>query len=480
MVSWQAVASGDASYDLVLSASENIDFHQIHAHTVVLPHGLGFNKYVPDSNGPGTRLAGLPPEWVLRAGRATVLLSHPEQRDQLLAASPASAGHTAVVGDTELDRIQASQTLRARYRCELGTGERTLVTLASTWRRDSLLGRWRTLPLQLLGELPADLYQVCLALHPNIWSFYGEHQISLWLSAALDAGLVLIPPESGWQAALIAADQVIADHGSLGLMAAALDKPLLMNPASAETVPESPPDSLVRAAPSLVMDLPLREQLDHARATHRPGQFTSITSRVFAHTGAAAANLRSLVYAKLGLAAQSPGPSLRRIPVPTPTRRPVTSHVVLTVTAEAEELAIIRFPASAWRNEYVADTHVVAGESEADVRLLERAAAITCDRPLTPPESRHWALSMLAANPGARVAVGGFPGDYTAIVRKVGLVRIEMSGSHPDGVSLAASTVYCCWLSGCLRDRVLTVRSGSNLVEASLTVTPAEAGHGEP
>jgi hypothetical protein len=169
IVPWHAI--NRIPYDLALSASENIDFDQLRSHTVVLPHGLGFNKYVPTLDGSAVRLAGLPPEEVLRAGRTTVVLSHPAQRTQLRAACPASEGATVVTGDVMFDRLLASTPLRRRYRAALRTGDRVLVMVASTWRTSSVVGHDRSLLSRLLGQLPIDRYQVCAALHPNIWAW---------------------------------------------------------------------------------------------------------------------------------------------------------------------------------------------------------------------------------------------------------------------------------------------------------------------
>jgi hypothetical protein len=475
VVSWATVARGAVPHDLVLSASENIDFRQVDAHTVVLPHGIGFNKYVPERSGDGMRLAGLPPEWVLRAGRATVVLSHPEQQDQLRAVSPASAGRTAVVGDLGFDRIRASHDLRDRFRDDLGAHGRTLVMLSSTWRQDSLLGRWHTIPLQLLGELPADNYQVCAVLHPNIWSFYGSHQVSLWLAEAVDAGLMLLPPEEGWQAALIAADVVITDHGSMGLMAAALDTPVLLNEPSGETVPGTPPDSLARAAMPLRTDTPLREQIDQVRETHRPGRFAEITSRVFARSGLAATNLRALIYGLLGLAPLQQEPGLRRIPPISVRRPPVTSHVVLTVPA-LDVLVLTRFPAPAWRDEYAADAHLVAEDVEQDLKILERAAAITHVGAQTEAKAAAWARSVLTVRPGARIAISATPTGALALLRTGELIEVGFAAQDGPVVALAASAIYCCLLSGTTEDRTLTVHAGTTSVELTLRFRPAEAG----
>ncbi|MFC7740294.1 hypothetical protein ACFQXA_03960 [Nocardiopsis composta] len=60
----------------------------------------------------------------------------------------------------------------------------------------------------------------------------------------------LIPPEQGWQAALVAADAVIGDHGSVTYYAAALGRPVLLAAFDeGEVLPGSHIDLLGRAAP---------------------------------------------------------------------------------------------------------------------------------------------------------------------------------------------------------------------------------------
>ncbi|WP_125789552.1 hypothetical protein [Amycolatopsis sp. WAC 01375] len=478
LVPWEAVREKEVTYDLVLSASENIDFHDVSKHTVVLPHGLGFNKFVPDSNGDGMRLAGLPPESVLQAGDATVVLSHPEQRHQLKAVSPASEHHTEVVGDPTLARLLSSRGLRDRYREAFGATGRTLVVLASTWRPDSLLGRWHALPSQLLAELPVDRYQVCVVVHPNVWSFYGRAQIEWWFSSALEAGLVLLPPDSGWQAALVAADQVIIDHGSLGLFAAALDKPLLHAGASAEIVAGTPPDRLLRETVELDRNASLRDQLDRCRDAHRSGRFRSITDRVFAHTSEADTNLRNLIYRKLDLETPSDSLTAQRFPLPEPELRRITSYVVHTVPITNAELRLTRFPAAVLPECPGEETHVVADETERDLKILERAAVVFRDGPLSMPEARHWAASTLMAYPGARVAIAATENGGLAAVRGGGFVEAVMASGHQ--LSLAASAIYCCRLSGALDDRRILVRAGRVSARITLTVRNPEAGVADP
>ncbi|MFJ4656806.1 hypothetical protein ACIP5Y_36555 [Nocardia sp. NPDC088792] len=471
LIAWDRVRQRAFRYHLALSASENIDFDAIDAHTVLLPHGLGFNKLVPSATGPALRLAGLPPLHVLRAGRVTVTLSHPEQREQLLAVSPEAADRTETVGDPTFDRLQASRALRDRYREALGTGDRTLVTVASTWGRQSVIGRWHGLPVQLLGALDADSYQVVLVLHPNVWAYYGAFQITVWLSSALDAGLILMPPESGWHAALIAADQVISDHGSLGLFAASLDRPLLMTGRAPETVPGTPTDELANCVPVLRPGGDLRKQLEAAREQYRAGQYAHITERVFAHVGDATRNVQHLIYRTLGLTPLEHPRLLTRIPIPHCRARSITSHVVRVTAISGPALTLERIPAAVWHyadGDECHETHVVADESESDPKIIERAAAVTRATVQDSPKAHRWARSMLSTYPGARLAVAAIPQGYLAVVRDGATVHAVTESENPREIQLLASAMYYRLIDRSLPDR-LSIHAGSSTVDVTFT-----------
>jgi len=473
LVEWSRIQEHAFKYHLALTASENIDFSAIDTHTILLPHGLGFNKLVPGAHGSPLRLAGLPPEPVIRAGRVTIALSHAEQRDQLHAVDPDAASRTEIVGDPTFDRLQASRGLRTRYREAWGTGDRTLIAVASTWGRQSVIGRWHALPAQLLAALETDSYQVAVIMHPNVWAYYGELQISLWLSAALDAGLVLVPPESGWHAALIAADQVITDHGSLGLFAAALDKPLLMTGHATETVADTPVDALARSVGLLRSGDDLRRQLDDVRTRHAGGEYDDITGRVFDRVGDATNNVRSLIYRRLGLPPPAHTPSVTRIPVPHCHFRPITSYTVGTAQIKHATLTLERVPAAVWHHRAEAahhDTHVVACDTELDSKILERAAVVTNTRCLERAAARSWGHSTLTALPGARLAVTATPTGCLAVVRDGTVIVADTPPADPARVQAIGSALYC-WLIGPrVENERLTIHAGITTFTASFTV----------
>src|SRR6185312_4084849 len=111
---------------------------------------------------------------------------------------------------------------------------------------------------------------------------HGGLQVRLWLGDALDAGLVLLPPRRGWQAALLAADVVVGDHGAVTFYGAALGRPTLLASSGREAEeldPASPTAALSRALPRLDPRRDLPGQIERIMETYRPGAYDEITER---------------------------------------------------------------------------------------------------------------------------------------------------------------------------------------------------------
>lgn len=89
----------------------------------------------------------------------------------------------------------------------------------------------------MLAALPYDEFRVAAIVHPNVWSEHGSWQIRDLLAPALDAGLMLVLHIHAWRSALVAADVVVGDHGSVTLYGAALGKPVLLGPTGARPSP---------------------------------------------------------------------------------------------------------------------------------------------------------------------------------------------------------------------------------------------------
>ncbi|MFD0570851.1 hypothetical protein ACFQ0T_18705 [Kitasatospora gansuensis] len=251
-----------------------------------------------------------------------MVLSHPEQVERLRAACPPAAPTAVLAGDPCYDRLLSERPLRERFRRTLGVHPgQQLLLLNSTWNPNSLFGDGGPvdlLPLllpRLRAELPADEYRVAAVLHPNIWHGHGPGQIRLWLDAAQRAGLTLIDPVHDWRQALLAADAVLGDFGSVSYYAAALGTPVLLGAASLDTLgPDSPVADFVRKAPQLDPYTALLPQLDRLQDEHRP--LPGPAALTSSDPGRSAGLLRSLCYRLIGLTEPSAPARLDRLPLP--------------------------------------------------------------------------------------------------------------------------------------------------------------------
>ena len=212
----------------------------------LIPHGAGHNRLSPGLDGVG----GLSRDQLLgEAGRLPAYIALPGQAaaERLQRDCAEAAPFAEVTGDLCFERLRLSALMRGEYRRSLGVGPgRRLVVVSSTWLEHSLFARHPTLPQRLLAALPMDDYAVAFIPHPNILSAYGS--MERLFRRELENGLIMVDPGEGWRAALIAADCVIADHGSVGFYAAALGIPTAL---AAFGFDEMPPESPLAAFGSL-------------------------------------------------------------------------------------------------------------------------------------------------------------------------------------------------------------------------------------
>lgn len=438
----------EVSPQLVITASENTDLAEFTCPVVILPHGVGFQKYVPDHRVDETRLSGVPRTEFQESRHVHLVLSHSSQREQLRRADVPLAEWAEVVGDPTRDRLAGSGRVREEYREHLGVRpDQRLVVVTSTWGPGGLIGSRPGLPGALLGALPHDDYRVAAILHPNVWFAHSPWQVRHMLADALDAGLLLIPPHAGWGAALVASDCVIGDHGSVTLYGASMDRPVLMAAAGEETVPDTAAAELVHSADRLRTE-GLRPQVERAIDTHRPGRYDRATGRAFAHPGHGERLLSALLYRRLGLKpARGNGTGLL-LPVPEPDSagRAPGSFEVHGYAPTADEVVIERFPAATRETPPApseAVRHLSAHENERRNALVTSASVVcraSTRGPRTTAESEGWPERALATYPGAFVTACPVA-EGTLVSLRDGrsyLVR----GSAAEEPSLAAAVVY--------------------------------------
>lgn len=453
-------------FDLAIAASHHGGLADIDAPLVILAHGVGFSKLVspgvPKGIGGESAVAhafGLSPQWVLYDSRpvaAALVLSHPEQLDRLSVAAPAAAPSAVVAGDPTYDRMLASVGLRQRYRRELGVDDgRTVVMLSTTWSRNSLLGSDPGIFKRLLAELPLDSYRVVAALHPNVWQGHGSWQLRSWLADCLRSGLILVPPLEGWRAALIAADCVIGDHGSVTCYGAALGKPVLLGAfPEDEVAPGSAVDMLGRIAARVSPHEPLRNQVNRAIVDHSVDHYGPVSELVTSLPGETASRLRSLFYQLLRLS-EPDGEVLTRV-IPTAglpgagaLQRVSAVLAGVELNASTRTLVITRFPAELHQfgviDRRISAPHFVVHIHHPQARLKKSAAILTIDESELCEAPSKWLAETLDSYPECWLSA--VAGDARVLLQARTGQRVELSGG--DEIVRFVSVVYCWLVLGC-------------------------------
>ncbi|MDA0564143.1 hypothetical protein LG943_07355 [Streptomonospora sp. S1-112] len=311
-------------FDLAVAANLGL-LDEVRAPTLLLPHGVGYSKLVPRNPGYGPPvrrpLGGAIADGLLRYGRvvpAAIGVPHERQLDQIAEHVPDALQVCHVVGDPCYDRMVAGLRLRKMYRQALGVNDaQRLVLVSSTWGPHSVAGARSG----LLNRLPTELaggYVTAAVLHPGIWWVHGRRQVRAWLEPALRAGLRLLAPEAAWQAALVAADAVLGDQGSLTMYAASLGRPVLLAAGRlTEVAPGSQVAELYRRARAFDADAPARPQIEAAIDAYDPEQGAAMAALLTSAPGCAAERLRGLMYSLMGCQEPTDPPPPHPLPAPT-------------------------------------------------------------------------------------------------------------------------------------------------------------------
>ncbi|NBM16594.1 hypothetical protein [Streptomyces sp. GC420] len=296
-------------FDLALAAAHG-SLHELHAPVIVIPHGAGHNKVTTVGRGlraiRGSGAYGLSRQRLIRDGALipeVIVLAHQEELARLGRECPEALSAAEVVGDPCFDRIAASLPRRDAYRKELGVGAKQRLVLAcSTWGPDSLLGHGRRVLERLVDELPEHKYRLVMLLHPHVWNAHGEWQVRAWLAGAVRSGIVLVSQHGDWTGALVAADYVVGDHGSVSLYGTMTGAPVLMaGREDAAVDPGSPMAELCSFAARVRPDRPLAEQLKRSSSAYRTHRYKRVAARISSEPGRFARRMRALLYRKLRL-----------------------------------------------------------------------------------------------------------------------------------------------------------------------------------
>ncbi|MCE7006236.1 hypothetical protein LWC34_25850 [Kibdelosporangium philippinense] len=318
VVPWhQAV---NQNFDLVLAATMT-GLDQVRGQVMLLPHGAGSlmsRKYSPWAGRSARPHTGLARETLTKRGKlllSALALTHDDELRVLRRTCPEALPVAVVAGDICYDRMVVSMSRYPEYREALGVAaDQTLVTISSTWSTDSIFGRQPDLCRDVVREVADSGHRAALVLHPHVWAAHGKWQIHSWLAECLDNGLLLIPPQEGWQAAIVASDYVVGDFGSTTQYAAAIGKPVTL-----ATFPDhkirsgSLAHRLAKLAPRLDVRQRLLPQLRQANP-HAEQVACWMSSR----QGRSASILRHTMYQLLQLTEPKQPAALPPVPSPCP------------------------------------------------------------------------------------------------------------------------------------------------------------------
>ncbi|PVE11863.1 hypothetical protein [Streptomyces scopuliridis] len=504
--------------ELAISASFGGQLHALSRKLTVLSHGVGYNKRLatpdtghrtPDTGCPSPEargrtpdagpppVFGLSPDWLLADGSPVadaLVLSHPEQLERLRAACPEAVPTAVLAGDPCFDRILAALPYRERFRRALDVrpGQR-LVLLNSTWNPDSLFGDGGedilpSLLPRLTAELPADEYRPAAVLHPNIWHGHGPGQIRVWLDRARRGGLALVDPLEGWRQALIAADVVIGDAGSVSYYAAALGTPVLMGAASPDGLDaRSPVAAFVRQAPRLSPYAPLRVQLDallDGAGRRQPETVPGPAELVSSAPGQAATLLRRHFYRLIGIPEPEEPALLDPLPLPPYERVTRTAPMrVVTRLLGTGEIEVSRYADPRSEPAGDGDAHTAVHEDTLDPDRRALADVIfrygTVDDPRygTPEE---WTAEVLARHPYCALAALVTDRGSCTVRTRAGIL-LRLSGASAAADPAAYVSALHAWLAAGkaweeLAAGGMTVRTGGG-GSHQVSVTPVTPDH---
>lgn len=434
-ISWEEAK--ETEFDLAITASLGDDLHELKTKILRIPHGNGYNKKWSQESGVRSQesevrsqeVFGLSDNTLKHQGRlvpSSIALSHSEQFDRLAQGCPDALPLAFLSGDPCYDRLLAGVPHRLTYRKALGLRHgQKLITVNSTWKDESLYGSHPGVITELLARLPYDHYRVALVLHPNVWSSHGPRQIRIWQDEALRSGLLLIPPHEGWRAAVIAADLVLSDYGSVSVYAAALGRPLLLSADGRDSVdPDSALGRLYAVAHPLDPHATLVPQFEQAEKLRELTHETALTW-VSSAPGRALDLIRAEAYRLMGATPPPGRPRLLAPPEPE-VQSPEPTSLWVRAWPTDDGLAVHRGPAPE------PGGVLVCSDAEMDHRLAAAADVLTIAEDALPADERLWSETVFAHRPGALLTAVYSAEEVRLRTRDGSLLRVRFTGLVDD------------------------------------------------
>lgn len=473
------------SFHLAVACAVHPSMRRLDAPLMVMPHGAGYNRLVSESTGDATSPAGLSRKELVHRGKvvpAAIGLSHHDQLARLFRTCPEAVPRAQVIGDWCFQRIKDSERQRDWYRARLGVADgRRLVVIHSTWSEHSLLGRHPRLPLDLVTALPADEFAVAAVFHPNVWTRHSWSAVLERLRKPMDAGLMVIPPQEGWRAVVVASDCVIGDHGSTTFYSAAADRVTLLAANGIEELdPASPAAAFGRTAPRLDPKGDLHAQLLKAERDHDPEVLRPVIDSQLADIDKSGELTRRRMYeflAHRGVCLPRQPPDPRPVPDPRPERnRPPTAYEVTGAVRPDGSVEVRRWPMVVGRHEQERGFYAVAAETP-HALWLQSADVVARTVAVADPAPAEWCLREAPGRPGAAVLVARI--DETSAVVWLRDVLFEArtvrswGTQQPDLDPLLLGSAVNLWLtqgrSGAELVKGMAVRTGRRSIQVTFT-----------
>jgi hypothetical protein len=473
------------SFHLAVACAVHPSMRRLDAPLMVMPHGAGYNRLVRESTGDATSPAGLSRRELVHRGKvvpAVIGLSHHDQLARLFKSCPEAVPRAEVIGDWCFQRLKESEAQRDWYRARLGVADgRRLVVVHSTWSEHSLLGRYPRLPLDLVTALPADEFAVATVFHPNVWARHAWPTVLERLRTPMDAGLMVIPPQEGWRAAVVASDWVIGDHGSTTFYSAAADRVTLLATTGIEELdPASPAAAFGRTAPRLDPEGDLYEQLLRAEQDHDPGMLRPVIDSQLSDVDKSGELTQRRMYEFLrhrGIRLPGGPPEPRPVPDPKPEHnRPPTAYEVTGTVATDGSVEVRRWPMVAGHHERERGFYAVAAESPHPL-WSQSADVVARTVPVAVPGPPEWCLREVPRKPGAAVLVARID-EASAVVWLRGILLEARTvrpwgAKQPDLDPLLLGAAVNLWLmhgrSGAELANGLVVRTGQHSIRVAFT-----------
>ncbi|TDD95627.1 hypothetical protein [Actinomadura rubrisoli] len=402
-LSWEQATA--LEFQVAITAGLGDNLHEIKCPILRVPHGNGYNKRWTGDRRPATGdrrpVFGLSEETLKHAGRlvpAAIGLSHDEQFERLAEGCAEALPVAFLAGDPCHDRMIASLPRRLNYRHAFGLrpGQR-LITVASTWREDSLFGVDPLFTSRTLRSLPFDGYRVALVLHPNVWASHSAFQIRAWLDESLRAGLILLPPEEGWRAAVVAADWVLSDHGSVSVYAAAAGRPVLLDQSGRGMIdPRSGLGRLFDVAAHLDPHTALEPQLRRAEEL-RDRTHATAAAMVSSAPGRSLRLIRERLYAMMDESPPGAEPPVLAVDAPAVDGTTPASLWTSVKRTGPREFSVERWPAAVTG---AGPGVLIVADHELDHRLAGTADVIWTTREALPADEPTWSASVFEHRPG--------------------------------------------------------------------------------